>query len=135
MHVFLSSVFFLCVCAGMCACVCWHVCVCVCLLLCVHACVCLHSLILHPETEENNVDGGGDLSPSGPIPEISITGVGGERVGVANGEALRSRSEGEALGCTTEVGVDPRGQPEVRRQKSVRRHMEDGATPSGRVHF
>ncbi|XP_041931623.1 hyccin isoform X3 [Alosa sapidissima] len=85
------------------------------------------------ETEENNVDGGAELSPSGPIPEISITGVGGERVagagggmGVANGEALRSRSEGEALGGTAEVGVDLRGQPGVRRQKSVRRHLEDG---------
>ncbi|KAL2080639.1 hypothetical protein ACEWY4_024432 [Coilia grayii] len=63
------------------------------------------------ETEENSVDST-DLSPAGTIPEISITGVGGERLGVANGEALRSRTEGEALGVAAEVGADPRGQQE-----------------------
>ncbi|XP_016362588.1 hyccin-like [Sinocyclocheilus anshuiensis] len=73
-----------------------------------------------------------DSCVTGPIPEISVTGVGGERL--LNGEALRSRTEGEVLGGATEVGVDPRGQ-EVRRQKSVRRHLEDGTPSAGRVQF
>ncbi|KAL6460474.1 hypothetical protein MHYP_G00304400 [Metynnis hypsauchen] len=83
------------------------------------------------ESQENSVDSP-DSTPVGPIPSISVTGVSGERV--ANGEALRSRTEGETLGGTTEVGVDPRGQ-EVRRQKSVRRHLEDGTPSAGRVQF
>lgn len=82
------------------------------------------------ESQENSVDS--PDSPVGPIPSISVTGVSGERV--ANGEALRGRTEGEPLGGATEVGVDPRGQ-EVRRQKSVRRHLEDGTPSAGRVHF
>uniref|UniRef100_A0A8B9RGK4 Family with sequence similarity 126 member A n=1 Tax=Astyanax mexicanus TaxID=7994 RepID=A0A8B9RGK4_ASTMX len=83
------------------------------------------------ESQENSVDSP-DSPPVGPIPSISVTGVSGERV--ANGEALRGRTEGEPLVGTTEVGVDPRGQ-EVRRQKSVRRHLEDGTPSAGRVHF
>lgn len=83
------------------------------------------------ESQEDSVDSP-DSCPTGPIPEISVTGVSGERL--ANGEALRSRTEGEALGGATEVGVDPRGQ-EVRRQKSVRRHLEDGTPSAGRVQF
>ncbi|KAI2653231.1 Hyccin [Labeo rohita] len=57
------------------------------------------------ESQEDSVDSP-DSCPTGPIPEISVTGVGGERL--LNGEALRSRTEGEALGGATEVGVDPR---------------------------
>lgn len=87
----------------------------------------------HPpsESQENSVDSP-DSTPVGPIPSISVTGVSGERV--ANGEALRGRTEGESLGVTTEVGVDSRGQ-EVRRQKSVRKHLEDGTPSAGRVQF
>ncbi|KAK7124261.1 hypothetical protein R3I94_018582 [Phoxinus phoxinus] len=81
------------------------------------------------ESQEDSVDSP-DSCPTGPIPEISVTGVSGERL--ANGEALRCRTEGEALGGATEVGVDPRGQ-EVRRQKSVRKHLEDGTPSAGRV--
>ncbi|KTG44956.1 hypothetical protein cypCar_00044699, partial [Cyprinus carpio] len=47
-----------------------------------------------------------DSCVTGPIPEISVTGASGERL--LNGEALRSKTEGEALGGATEVGVDPR---------------------------
>lgn len=90
-------------------------------------CVCLVCV----ESQEESVDSP-DSCPTGSIPEISVTGVSGERL--VNGEALRSRMEGEALGGSTEVGVDPRGQ-EVRRQKSVRRHLEDGTPSVGRVQF
>lgn len=83
------------------------------------------------ESQEDSVESP-DPCVTGPIPEISVTGVSGERL--LNGEALRSRTEGEALGGATELGVDPRGQ-EVRRQKSVRRHLEDGTPSAGRVQF
>ncbi len=96
-----------------------HVSVCVCV------CVCVS------ESQEDSVDSP-DSCVTGSIPEISVTGVGGERL--VNGEALRSRTEGEALGGATEVGVDPRGQ-EVRRQTSVRKHLEDGTPSVGRVQF
>ncbi|XP_063041711.1 hyccin isoform X1 [Engraulis encrasicolus] len=97
------------------------------------------------EAEENSVEST-DLSPAGGggggIPEISVTGVGGERLGVSNGEVLRSRPEGEGstLGGVGIIGteVGGGGHQEVRRQKSVRRgqHLEDGGgTPTGRVHF
>ncbi|XP_051991395.1 hyccin-like isoform X2 [Xyrauchen texanus] len=83
------------------------------------------------ESQEISVEAP-DSCPMGPIPDISVTGVTGERL--ANGEALRSRTEGEALVGATEVGVDSRGQ-EVKWQKSVRRHLEDGTPSAGRVHF
>ncbi|KAF4073741.1 hypothetical protein AMELA_G00246720 [Ameiurus melas] len=59
------------------------------------------------ESQENSVDSP-DSTPVGPIPTISVTGASGERV--ANGEALRARTEAETLGGTTELGLDPRGQ-------------------------
>lgn len=89
------------------------------------------SLSSHSESQENSVDSP-DSTPVGPIPIISVTGVSGERV--ANGEALRARTEAETLGGTTELGLDPRGQ-EVRRQKSLRRHVEDGTPSAGRLQF
>ncbi|XP_029104269.1 hyccin isoform X3 [Scleropages formosus] len=81
------------------------------------------------ESLENSIDSP-ESGPSGPIPEISVTGVSGERL--ANGEVLRNRTEGEALGGS-EAGADSRA--EVRRQKSVRRLMEDGVSPAGRVPY
>ncbi|KAF3707538.1 Hyccin Protein FAM126A [Channa argus] len=69
------------------------------------------------------------------IPEISVTGVSGERL--PNGDSLRPRSDGRAqpdgdtLGGASEVSLDPRSHDsgirgqEVRRQKSVRRMVEN----------
>lgn len=91
-------------------------------------CVCVSS---HSESQENSIDSP-DSTPLGPIPTINVTGVSGERV--ANGEALRGRTEAETLGGATELGLDPRGQ-EVRRQKSLRRHVEDGTPSAGRLQF
>ncbi|XP_072561457.1 hyccin isoform X3 [Paramormyrops kingsleyae] len=70
------------------------------------------------ESLENSIDSP-DSVFSGPIPEISVTGVNNERL--ANGEALGG----------TEAGPDSRA--EVRRQKSVRRMVEEGVSSSGRV--
>ncbi|KAG7317263.1 hypothetical protein KOW79_019561 [Hemibagrus wyckioides] len=81
------------------------------------------------ESQENSIDSP-DSTPLGPIPTISVTGVSGERV--ANGEALRGRTEAEMLGGAAEPGLDPKGQ-EVRRQKSLRRHVEDGTPSTGRL--
>uniref|UniRef100_A0A667YEP4 Hyccin PI4KA lipid kinase complex subunit 1 n=1 Tax=Myripristis murdjan TaxID=586833 RepID=A0A667YEP4_9TELE len=63
------------------------------------------------------------------IPEISVTGVSGERM--PNGDSMRPRHDGRAqadvepLGAASEVSLDPRGHDpgtrgqEIRRQKSV----------------
>ncbi|XP_069031947.1 hyccin isoform X2 [Embiotoca jacksoni] len=82
------------------------------------------------------------------IPEISVTGVGGERM--SNGDSLRPRPDGRAqpdgdtLGGASEVSPDPRGHDsgtrgqEVRRQKSVRRMVENevsGSTSTGRSQY
>ncbi|XP_036371467.1 hyccin isoform X2 [Megalops cyprinoides] len=83
------------------------------------------------ESLENSTDSP-DSGPVGPIPEISVTGVSGERV--ANGEALRNRPEGQPLPLGgADSGADSRA--EVRRQKSVRRLLEDGVVPAGRVQY
>ncbi|KAM6974686.1 hyccin isoform 2-T3 [Tautogolabrus adspersus] len=76
------------------------------------------------------------------IPEISVTGVSGERM--ANGDSLRQRPESDALGAASEVSPDPRGHDsctrgqEVRRQKSVRRMVENegsGSASTGRSQY
>ncbi|KAJ8340967.1 hypothetical protein SKAU_G00332580 [Synaphobranchus kaupii] len=67
------------------------------------------------ESLENSIEL--DSGPTGPIPEISVT------VANANGEAQRPRTEG--LGA--EPGAESRA--EVRRQKSIRRLLEDGGGP------
>lgn len=73
------------------------------------------------------------------IPEISVTSVAGERTG--NGEKSRALAENDVqhLQGVQETATDPRtdskGIPEIRRQKSVRKMMEDGINSSGRVQF
>ncbi|XP_014749843.1 PREDICTED: hyccin isoform X2 [Sturnus vulgaris] len=73
------------------------------------------------------------------IPEISVTSVAGERTG--NGEKSRALAENDVqhLQGVQETATDPRadskGMPEIRRQKSVRKMMEDGINSSGRVQF
>ncbi|CAL9691363.1 unnamed protein product [Knipowitschia caucasica] len=64
------------------------------------------------------------------IPEINVTSVNCERM--PNGESLRHRPDTDTLCGTSEVSVDPRGHEviamrnqEVRRQKSVRRMVEN----------
>ncbi|XP_049641139.1 hyccin isoform X4 [Suncus etruscus] len=73
------------------------------------------------------------------IPEISVTNVAGERTG--NGEKGRTLGEIDAqhMQGVQETTTDPRteskGLPEIRRQKSVRKMMEDGINSPGRVQF
>ncbi|XP_023613891.1 hyccin-like isoform X1 [Myotis lucifugus] len=73
------------------------------------------------------------------IPEISVTNVAGERTG--NGEKGRTLGEIDAqhIQGVQETATDPRteskGLPEIRRQKSVRKLMEDGINSPGRVQF
>uniref|UniRef100_G3U6W8 Hyccin PI4KA lipid kinase complex subunit 1 n=1 Tax=Loxodonta africana TaxID=9785 RepID=G3U6W8_LOXAF len=73
------------------------------------------------------------------IPEISVTSVAGERTG--NGEKGRTLGEIDAqhMQGVQETATDPRtesrGLPEIRRQKSVRKIMEDGINSPGRVQF
>lgn len=82
------------------------------------------------------------------IPEISVTGVSGERM--PNGDSLRPRHDGrvqpdsDMLGAPSEVSADPRGHDsgtrgqEVRRQKSVRRMVENegsGLASTGRSQY
>ncbi|XP_014104116.1 PREDICTED: hyccin isoform X3 [Pseudopodoces humilis] len=73
------------------------------------------------------------------IPEISVTSVAGERTG--NGEKSRALAENDVqhLQGVQETATDPRtdskSMPEIRRQKSVRKMMEDGINSSGRVQF
>lgn len=73
------------------------------------------------------------------IPEISVTHVSGERPG--NGEKGRALADtdGQHMQGVQETATDPRseskGLPELRRQKSVRKVMEDGVAAAGRVQF
>lgn len=100
-----------------------------------------------PESQEVSVDSEAALGGVA-IPEISVTGVGGERM--TNGDSLRPRpdgraqSDGETLGGASEVSLDPRGHDsgtrgqEVRRQKSVRRMVENegsGSASTGRSQY
>lgn len=95
------------------------------------------------EAQEVSGDGEASLGGAG-IPEISVTGVSGERM--PNGDSMRPRIQPdcEALGGASEVSLDPRchdastrGQ-EVRRQKSVRRMVENegsGSASTGRSQY
>uniref|UniRef100_A0AAX7UFV6 Family with sequence similarity 126 member A n=1 Tax=Astatotilapia calliptera TaxID=8154 RepID=A0AAX7UFV6_ASTCA len=81
------------------------------------------------------------------IPEINVTGVSGDRM--PNGDSLRPRpdgrspADGDMMGATSEVSMDPRGHDssirlEVRRQKSVRRMVENegsGSASTGRNQY
>uniref|UniRef100_A0A669EJ14 Hyccin PI4KA lipid kinase complex subunit 1 n=1 Tax=Oreochromis niloticus TaxID=8128 RepID=A0A669EJ14_ORENI len=81
------------------------------------------------------------------IPEINVTGVSGDRM--PNGDSLRPRpdgrspTDGDMMGATSEVSMDPRGHDssirlEVRRQKSVRRMVENegsGSASTGRNQY
>ncbi|XP_054620243.1 hyccin isoform X2 [Dunckerocampus dactyliophorus] len=93
----------------------------------------------HAESQEVSVDN--EAVPGGvAVPEISVTGVSSERM--PNGDSLRPRSiqpDGETLGGATDAGQDPRGHDfgtrgqEVRRQKSVRRMMENESSGSASI--
>ncbi|XP_033856541.2 hyccin isoform X2 [Acipenser ruthenus] len=86
------------------------------------------------DSSENSIDIPDSAALS--VPEISVTGVLGERVG--NGETQRSRGEGEAQGgqdSGADSRADSKGLAEVRRQKSCRRVMEDGVNSPGRVQY
>nr|XP_020462604.1 hyccin isoform X2 [Monopterus albus] len=99
------------------------------------------------ESQEVSVDS--ETAHGGmPIPEISVTGVSGERL--LNGDSLRPRPDvrshpdGDMLGATSEVSLDSRGHDsgtrgqEVRRQKSVRRMVENegsGSASTGRSQY
>lgn len=86
-------------------------------------------------------DNANDTTESGSfvIPEISVTNVAAERTG--NGEKSRAPAESDAQHLQgvqetpTDPRVDHRGLPEIRRQKSVRKIMEDGLSSPGRVQF
>uniref|UniRef100_A0A1A8JDX6 Family with sequence similarity 126, member A n=1 Tax=Nothobranchius kuhntae TaxID=321403 RepID=A0A1A8JDX6_NOTKU len=83
------------------------------------------------------------------IPDISVTGVCSNRL--ANGDSLRPRPDGRTLvdagdvpGASSEVSLDPRSHDsgarsqEVRRQKSVRRMVENegsGSASTGRSQY
>ncbi|KAM8884689.1 hyccin isoform 2-T2 [Synchiropus picturatus] len=94
------------------------------------------------ESQEVSVDSEAAL-PGGAIPEISVTSAGGERM--PNGDSLRPRPEGRAqtdgdpLGATSDVSPDSRGYDssmrvqEVRRQKSVRRMVENEGSGSASI--
>lgn len=144
-----------CVIVVMCACAhgsfCFFICVPVHLSVCIYMDVCVVSLPPCPtpplESQEVSVESEAALGGM-VIPEISVTGVSGERM--ANGDSLRPRPDGRAqpdgdiLGAASEVSLDPRihdsgarGQ-EVRRQKSVRRMVENegsGSASTGRSQY
>lgn len=98
------------------------------------------------ETQEVSVDGDPTLGGVA-VPEISVTGAGGERM--ANGDSLRPRPDGrshldDTLGASSEVSTEPRSHDsgsrsqEVRRQKSVRRMVENegsGSASAGRSQY
>ncbi|XP_061615324.1 hyccin isoform X3 [Phyllopteryx taeniolatus] len=94
------------------------------------------------ESQEVSIDSEATLGGM-VIPDISVTGVSSERM--PNGDSLRPRSDGrtqpdgEALGGASEVSQDhrshdssTRGQ-EVRRQKSVRRMLENESSGSASI--
>uniref|UniRef100_G3NRV2 Hyccin PI4KA lipid kinase complex subunit 1 n=1 Tax=Gasterosteus aculeatus aculeatus TaxID=481459 RepID=G3NRV2_GASAC len=99
------------------------------------------------ESQEVSVDSAAAVGGVA-IPEINVTGVTGERM--PNGESLRPRTDGRAhpdcdpLGAASEVSMDPRAHDsgtrgqEVRRQKSVRRMVENegsGLASTGRSQY
>ncbi|KAE8596464.1 hypothetical protein XENTR_v10016122 [Xenopus tropicalis] len=71
------------------------------------------------------------------IPEISVTSVSGERAG--NGERGRALTENDVqhMQAVQETSAEPRAEgkavTEIRRQKSVRKLLEDGVASPGRV--
>ncbi|KAM9776100.1 hyccin-like isoform X3 [Syngnathus typhle] len=94
------------------------------------------------ESQEVSVDS--EAAPGGvAIPDISVTGVSSERM--PNGESLRARSDGrtypdgETLGGASDVSPEPRSHEsstrgqEVRRQKSVRRMLENESSGSASI--
>ncbi|XP_061598635.1 hyccin isoform X2 [Cololabis saira] len=99
------------------------------------------------ESQEVSVDS--DAAMGGvAIPEISVTGASSERM--VNGESLRPRPDGrtqidgDALGASSEVSLEARSHEsntrsqEVRRQKSVRRMVENessGLASTGRSQY
>ncbi|XP_061123385.1 hyccin-like isoform X3 [Syngnathus typhle] len=96
----------------------------------------------HAESQEVSVDS--EAAPGGvAIPDISVTGVSSERM--PNGESLRARSDGrtypdgETLGGASDVSPEPRSHEssmrgqEVRRQKSVRRMLENESSGSASI--
>lgn len=126
----------------------------VCVWVCARVRACLYHRMSKPppphtpsESQEVSVDSDTALGGAG-IPEISVTGVSGERM--PNGDSLRPRHDGrvqpdsDALGAPSEVSADPRGHDsgtrgqEVRRQKSVRRMVENegsGLASTGRSQY
>lgn len=64
------------------------------------------------------------------IPEINVTSVPGDRA--INGERVKPLTDNDALheNCSESR---TESKPEIRRQKSVRRLMEDGMSSHGRV--
>ena len=119
--------------------------------MCTYICLCIFSLPHHapPPSESQEVSVDSEAALGGvAIPEISVTGVSGERM--PNGDSLRPRpdgrpqADGDILGTTSEVSLDPRGYDsstrgqEVRRQKSVRRLVENegsGSASTGRSQY
>lgn len=95
----------------------------------------IHFLILEQPDNANDTTESGSFV----IPEISVTNVTGERTG--NGEKSRAPTENDAQHiqgvqeAPTDPRVDSKGMPEIRRQKSVRKIMEDGISSPGRVQF
>ncbi|XP_077405035.1 hyccin isoform X4 [Vanacampus margaritifer] len=94
------------------------------------------------ESQEVSVDN--EAAPGGVVvPDISVTGVSSERM--PNGDSLRPRSDGrshpdgETLGGAPEVSQDPRSHEsatrgqEVRRQKSMRRMVENESSGSASI--
>ncbi|XP_031445955.1 hyccin isoform X2 [Phasianus colchicus] len=95
----------------------------------------------HRWKRHEQAENGSDATEMGNfiIPEISVTNVSGEKTG--NGEKSRALAENDAqhIQGVQETATDPRTDskcmPEIRRQKSVRKMMEDGINSSGRVQF
>lgn len=117
----------------------------------VHLCTCVYcptTFPCSPSPESPEVSVESDASVGGvAIPEISVTGVGGERM--ANGDS-RPRPDGRThldgdTGASSEVSLDPRSHDsgstrsqEVRRQKSLRRMVENessGLASTGRSQY
>lgn len=118
----------------------------------IHPWVCVYTCDATPPphaSEAQEVSGDSEASLGGAgIPEISVTGVSGERM--PNGDSVRPRPDGriqpdgDALGGASEVSMDPRCHDsstraqEVRRQKSVRRMVENegsGSASTGRSQY
>ncbi|XP_015709176.1 hyccin isoform X2 [Coturnix japonica] len=95
----------------------------------------------HRWKRHEQAENGNDATEMGNfiIPEISVTNVSGEKPG--NGEKSRALAENDVqhIQGVQETATDPRTDskcmPEIRRQKSVRKMMEDGINSSGRVQF